>query len=258
MPKVYGYTRGVIGEPPEKVQADQQALETEFRARFETDHVWGGFFNEVVECGCVPFSQRTAGFRLGMVLERGDVVLVGKLSHAFASLRDFSEMMQHWRVVGVRVIVLDAGLDLGTEVGQMFAALLSACGELESAHHAERIRIGQTKRAAKGLSNGRPHVGFKLVGRKGRRREVRDDYARACGAQFLKWREEGHTTVRIYHECIRQRIKDSKGKQWSLGAIQRAVEAERRFQAAEEKQAREAGESEGQAAQGDQGTSKES
>ena len=68
------------------------------------------------------------------------------------------------------------------------------------------------------------------------KRLVPDEYTRACGRKFLEWRQQGFSWSEIYNHCWKIRLLTRDGREWSEGAIKRAVQGELRLQEAEAQQ----------------------
>src|SRR5262245_32808041 len=93
-----------------------------------------------------------------------------------------------------------------------------------------------SKRKALGLATGKPPYGFKTAGPPGFKRLVPCGYTRACGAKFLAWRRAGHSWATIYNHAWKVGLVRLDGREWSEGAIKRAVRAEALLQAEEARQ----------------------
>jgi hypothetical protein len=96
--------------------------------------------------------------------------------------------------------------------------------------------LAHARRKELGLPPARAGYGFMLVGPRGRRRLVPDEYTRDCGQKFLEWRRKGFSWASIYLHLWHHKVRTRDGREWSYGSIRRAVEAEQRLQ---EQEARE-------------------
>jgi hypothetical protein len=83
------------------------------------------------------------------------------------------------------------------------------------------------KRRELGLATGKPPYGFKIAGRPGYKRLVPCPHTRACGRKFLEWREKGYSWSEIYNHVWMIKMRTRDGREWSEGAIKRAVNGER-------------------------------
>jgi hypothetical protein len=75
-------------------------------------------------------------------------------------------------------------------------------------------------------ARGRPPYGFRIVGPPGFKRLVKCARTRHCGKHFVKWRRLGHSWATIYNHCWKSKILTVDGREWSEGAIKRAVRGE--------------------------------
>jgi hypothetical protein len=70
--------------------------------------------------------------------------------------------------------------------------------------------------------NGEPGYGFRMIGRRGRRKKVPDPEERRVMAALVRWRREGYTFEEIYRHLREYKVKTRAGREWSLKRIQRA------------------------------------
>jgi DNA invertase Pin-like site-specific DNA recombinase len=62
--------------------------------------------------GAKPLKLRPEGQKLRDALQPGDTVAVTKVGRAFRSLVDAAGTLEVWQRLGVKVVILDCGLDL--------------------------------------------------------------------------------------------------------------------------------------------------
>lgn len=109
-----------------------------------------------------------------------------------------------------------------------------------------RLRETQAERRLQGLLvNGCAGYGFKLIGPQGRRRKVPAPREREVMRLILEWRQGGKTWRQIWRYLLENRVRNLKGKEWSLSRIRRAYEAELALRASD---GDDSGESEGNSA----------
>lgn len=82
-----------------------------------------------------------------------------------------------------------------------------------------------------GLATGKPPYGYKIAGRPGYKRLVPCPHTRACGQKFLEWRYKGYSWSEIYNHSWMIDLRTRDGREWSEGAIKRAVRGEMLLQA---------------------------
>jgi hypothetical protein len=93
-----------------------------------------------------------------------------------------------------------------------------------------------SRRKSLDLATGKAPYGFTTEGPPGGKRLVPCAYTRACGRKFLEWKRQGVTWAAIYNHCWKLGITRLDGREWSEGAIKRAVRAEALLQHAEAKE----------------------
>lgn len=132
----YGYAR-VSSEG----QVEGSSLTTQ-RARIlawgPVEHV----FTDPAESAATPLGERPEGRRLLAKLQPGDTVVVTKLDRAWRLARDCLSTVEAWEAQGIRLVILDLGVDTGTPMGKFFLTVAAAFAELERGLINERIRSG--------------------------------------------------------------------------------------------------------------------
>jgi DNA invertase Pin-like site-specific DNA recombinase len=231
MPKLYGYCRASTNEQEDTLTIQADTVRLEYDHRFAKDYEWGGCFIDRGVSGSRPLRQRPEGHRLSTALEAGDAVLVTKLDRGFRNCSDVSNTLESWGERKVRIILMDLNADSGTPVGRMLIQMLGAVAEFERARLRERVKdtIAQRRKDGRPVSGKVPY-GMKLVGPTGKRRLARDPYTREIGAKILEWHLAGWSREVIYIHLVKLRVKTRQGKEWSAGAIQRAIVGEARLQ----------------------------
>lgn len=97
-----------------------------------------------------PLRRRHYGYKLYLEARPGDTIVFPEFRRAFAGISDCSHNLKRWVTAGVRVIVIDLGLDTSSEFGRNWTAVFLAM--MNANTHAIRERnAGLTKRSmAKG------------------------------------------------------------------------------------------------------------
>lgn len=233
MPKVYGYVRASTTEQELTLVAQQERIEKEFAARFSTvkDVTWGGMYVDQGVSGGKTLGSRPEGAKLVRDVEAGDTIIITKLDRGFRNLADLCLTLRRWADQGVRLILLDLGMDMGTYMGRLVAHILGAIAEFEKERISERTKDVFAVRRAKGYYavGGRPPYGCKLVGPRNARKLAPDPEWRAFGAEVLAlYDEQGLTFENIYHLFLRQR-KKFRNKEVSTWMIETSIKGERKL-----------------------------
>lgn len=247
MPNVYGYLRVSTIEQVHGLDAQRDCIKRNFEYLFKDKkddkdraYAWAGEFVDHGVSGGTAFRQRPEGAKLSVLLEAGDVVLVSKLDRAFRNVRDAAETLEWFIERKVWLVIVDMGIDTRTIIGKMLVAILAAVATFERDRLGERCREAHLAAKARGERHhdGRKW-GFKLSKKRpGQKRKfIPDPYVRHCAQLFVKWQdEEGLGGDRIYIRCLVERIDRiciagrGRGKEWSQGAIDRALVFERKMQ----------------------------
>lgn len=196
----------------------------------------GGEYIDQGVSGSIPIADRPAGSKLAADLERGDVALFAKLDRGFRNAADLCMTLDAWVARGVRIILLDLGVDTATPVGGLIAKIIGAVAEFE------RKMIGlRTKEVAARLkAQGLPHGGPPPYGMKIERRQtskgvwrkvfVPNKWQRHIGKSILAWRRQGWTEEAIYFHLLTTGIRNNKGGEIGTTAIRTAIREEERLE----------------------------
>ena len=156
----------------------------------------GVFIDEDVS-GSVPFNQRPNGKLLWDRLVPGDTVYITKVDRAFRSMSDAAFTLEKWKSLGIKVRIVDLGVDLNTPAGEMFFHLLAAFATFERQTISSRTKEAIAYRTRqRGIhKNARPFGWHTLRTQDGdvvleedhRERSIADDAA-ALRASGLGWK----------------------------------------------------------------------
>lgn len=172
MPKVLSYLRVSTDMQDVSIEVQRDHCQAWFAAEtakgLEATYI--GELEDVAVSGTTDLFGRPNGQYILTKLDRGDVLVVAKLSRAFRSTLDALQSMVAFRQMGIRLVVLDMNIDTSTPVGKMMITILAAVMEFERELIVERTREALTKRRAQGqwLSNKVP-PGWDLITSKQRR-----------------------------------------------------------------------------------------
>jgi hypothetical protein len=196
---------------------------------------WRGAFAEEASTRRLRFGQRPLGSRVQLSLDTGDHLVIAEAAPAFKDWSDFLETTRLWESLGIFIHFIAPPADSMTPDGRAALELLKQFAQAERGRRAERTREGNaTRRLAGRATNGSPPYGYRLVGQKGFRRRIVDQYTREVGRLIVQWKLAGHSWESIYFHLIRHDVLTRDGREFSLGAIRRAFAGECRLQAEEE------------------------
>jgi DNA invertase Pin-like site-specific DNA recombinase len=239
MPTAYSYCRVSTPQQAEsgagldaQKSAIQQHYETNLKPKgFE----WAGFFIDPAVSGSIPFNNRPAGGELAKQLQKGDRIVVAKWDRAFRSMRDMCITVEGWVTRGVRASVLDMPVDIFTDEGMLIAQMFTAIAEFERKRMRQRIREALAARKAQGRPVNRfAGHGFKWVRNgSGLKQRIADEHDRRVMARIVELRLENFTWENIYFELLKQQVKTSENREWSLSRIRRAYQAAMKLTASE-------------------------
>jgi DNA invertase Pin-like site-specific DNA recombinase len=217
------------GDANVALAADREALRSYHDANLAGEGVEFGevFFDPFPACS-KPFTNRGGWLRTFVELEKGDHLLVLRFTDLIgARLRDMGLLMEQLEYRGVVLHLADMGLRSDGEQGKEFLRVLLGLGEFDRATRADRAKDGWTLRRAGGKAvNGSAPQGYKMAGRKGRRRIVPDASEQAVMEAIAEWREQGRSVEEIRAHLAKQGCLTRAGREWSANKVRRAVSAE--------------------------------
>jgi DNA invertase Pin-like site-specific DNA recombinase len=204
MTRMLGYARVSTGKQ-ETSAALQESRLLEYAAKHGLEMV--GVFVDQDVSGGRPLKQRPQGKRLWDELQRGDTVAFTKVDRAFRSLVDAATTVELWGQLGVRVVILDVGLDLSSAAGQLFFANLVAAAAFERQLLGQRLKeaIGYLKAESRPFSNYRP-FGWQRSGTGKRARFVQLPEERALGERVVAMRKAEKSWAEIATQLHRDGI----------------------------------------------------
>src|SRR5262249_7994725 len=151
-----------------------------YRRERLTAVTWGGVFFDPSRDGARPLAHRPAGCELRRRLRPGGHVVLPALDRAFRRARDAADTLAPWREQGVVAHLLDLRAALEPPRGARLVQLAARLADCERAGRAQRAFAALARRRQAGkASNQYVGYGFKLAGRRGRRRAVPDPQERA-------------------------------------------------------------------------------
>lgn len=253
MPRAYGYLR--VSTDRQVTDQQRDAISRHYEVRLKSaGYEWGhgvgiphhdGWFEDLAVSGKLPLLSRTAGSRLLTDLAPGDVLVVSKLDRAFRDTVDCLTTMQIFAQTGIKLHVLNffgsGDMDLSSPMGELMLTIAAAFASWERRTIGERVRESVAARKLRGLPvGGRPPYPFKLIGRRGRRKFVLCHHTRACGQQFVAWKQEGWSLHAIWSHCVRHGLRTRKQQEWSIKGIRLAIQGELQLRALEAERSAEA------------------
>ena len=204
MSRLFGYARVSTGH--QETSATVQGLRLREYAAKNGLAIAGVFIDQDVS-GAKPLKLRPEGQKLWDALQPGDTVAVTKVDRAFRSLVDAAGTLEVWQRLGIKVVILDCGLDLSSPAGQLFFAQLASFAQFERQLLGQRLKeaIGHLRSQGRPFSNYRP-FGWQRAGTGKRKRFVPLPEERALGDRVVAMRRGGSSWAEIATQLHREGI----------------------------------------------------
>lgn len=108
-----------------------------------------GFFVDGDSAFTKHMRERQAGLRLMNSLERGDTLLVARMDRLVRSMVDFITITGELEKKGVRLVICNPRIDLGTADGRQLARSIASFAEWESDRRSERTKAALAAKKAR-------------------------------------------------------------------------------------------------------------
>ena len=211
MARLFAYGR--VSTDDQTTSAAAQALRLREYADASGLELAGVYIDEDVS-GARPLKHRPEGRRLWDAVQPGDVVVFTKVDRAFRSLVDAVNTLELWKTLGIRVHILDFGVDLATPAGQLFFQQLVSFAQFERAILGQRLKeaVAHLKREARPFSNFRP-FGWQRAGSGKVKRFDPLPEERELGQRVVAMRKAGQSWLQIATTLHREGVmKPGKAK----------------------------------------------
>lgn len=116
---VYGYVRYSEVDKVKGVNRQREVVTKFFTQILQPKGLtFEGFYKDAGKDARRILTDRQMGSRLNLRVRKGDVVVIASGERCFPSLRDLINVAQSWTARGVRVVVIDFGLDTSAREGK--------------------------------------------------------------------------------------------------------------------------------------------
>jgi putative DNA-invertase from lambdoid prophage Rac len=183
--KAFGYCRVSTDSQAiegTSLESQRMAIDAYYKGLLQPKgYVFGGHMLEDGVSGKVPLFDRPQGYHLKTMLQKGDALLMAKLDRGFRSVVDLIQTTDILDAWGVKLILLDMGLDCTTDIGRLMIRQMALWAEFERSRIVERITEGKRMKRLQGFCPDQAPYGFK---KNKDTRLVPDPVARQLG-QFI-------------------------------------------------------------------------
>jgi DNA invertase Pin-like site-specific DNA recombinase len=201
------YLYGRVSTDDQQTSADAQSVRLREFAEKSGLEMGGVFVDEDVS-GKIPLQERPRGKELWNLIQPGDAIAFTKVDRCFRSLVDAASTLEKWKTLGIRVHILDLGIDVNTPAGELFFSQLAAFAQFERAMIGLRVREAQAhkRRTGKPYNKTRP-IGWRRQG---------DCYVplhseRKLAERVIAYRDRGESLPRIALRLCKESIRSADG-----------------------------------------------
>lgn len=150
------------------------------------------------QSGNIPLRDRPMGRKLWDLVRPGDHVIVTKQDRGWRNIADAATTIEAWNSMGIRLTIIESGIDTGTEHGELIFHIMSIFAAQE------RKRIGKRVRDAWAYlkRNGKPYAAARPFGytRKGKGKDgewVPCQQERSLAERVIAMRDSGMSFEKI-------------------------------------------------------------
>ncbi len=199
--KVIGYGRESTADQSISAEVQQRQCREWFDRTFKDnpDAKFVRMLNDESVSGKTRLFQRPQGSLLLTMLERGDTVVASKMSRMFRSMPDTVNTLDVFNEAGIKVVLLDIGMDFDTPVGKLIFHILGAVNQFERELISERTKEALAQLRERGQYLGSPPPGWKFDSKRtnGIRELIPDMDRRTFGEYSLDQLVEGRSAKSI-------------------------------------------------------------
>jgi DNA invertase Pin-like site-specific DNA recombinase len=186
----------------------------------DAGYTLGFLFSDTPEQRRRPFFQRPGVLEFLRTCADGEGLVVASLSNAFINHDEFVEANERLEGRDIELHVVAENDPPPTyEVARMRAELLEDLARAEAERARERAveRYAECRRQGKAI--GRPPLGMKWTGPRGRRRLVPDEKDRKTMEQIRELSAKGFTLDEIFWHLLRAGVQRSSRREWARATI---------------------------------------
>lgn len=192
----------------------------------DAGYTLGFLFSDTPEERKRSFFHRPGVERFLDVCADGDGLVVASMSNAFVSHDEFIEVTERleWRDIELHVVA-ENDPPPTYEIAKMRAELLEDLARAEAERASERAveRFAECRRQGKAV--GRPPLGMKWTGPRGRRRLAPDEKDRKSMELIRELSANGFSLDDIFWHLIRNGVRRSNRREWTRSTIWQALQA---------------------------------
>lgn len=226
MSTVYGYGRHSTDKQGLTEQAQRAQVERYVQLHLD-DCTWGGWIYDAAVSGGKDLFERAKGRELLVLAQPGDHIVFAKLDRAFRKVTDGISTLAMLSQKGVRVHILDLGIDTSTPMGECALTIVLAFAQLQRKYTSERTKEALEVKRKAGLpyNKGVP-FGWKKVGSGKTGRFVPCTDERDQCVTILGYKAAGFSYDKIVELMIK--VRRPNGRRWNRNSVRLAAMAARK------------------------------
>lgn len=220
MPHAIPYFHDVADLPVAEQRLQIEALDRDLQSKGYTLRMDKALIeNEEYDYSSMRLECRPEGGVLRHVLQRGDALVVARLSLLARDLDDLTSTLLSFQFMGFALFVRDVGRG-ETDISK-WEPLVRDLSRFISDRNSERGRqAAETKRERGKPLNQHVPPGYKLIGHRRSRRVVPDAKEQKIIHRIVKLHDEKRLSFeRIHLRLLEERVRTRFGTEWSLNRI---------------------------------------
>ncbi len=184
---LYGY-----GRVSTDLQENSASAQTEKLEAYLLEHGEGRCFVDIDVSGSIPLHLRPKGKLMWDAIQPGDTVVFCRVDRVFRSVADAANTLDKWRQMGVKIAILDLGIDVYSDAGEAFFSMLSVFAQFERRLIGKRIKECQAHQRLAGKPyGGRRPWGYRKIGSRHTAEFVIDSAERLLASRVADMRQAG-------------------------------------------------------------------
>lgn len=225
-PRVFGYIRASTDKQELTLMNQRQRIEQRFQSTtgpgdVREGYAWGGVYEDDDVSGRTRWFARPSGELMFRELERGDHIIVWKLSRACRSMADFCGCLEILKEAGVTIESIHENVDMSTPLGRFMMHIIGAFNEMEVETIKMQTKEGLDYKRRNGLPfGGKSPIGWRKEGLRKQSRFVPDHAERRLALTVANLRD-GHkrSFKSIAREFAKAGYPTRQGGEWEVVTV---------------------------------------
>lgn len=225
-PRVFGYVRASTDKQELTLLNQRQRIEQRFQSTtgagdIREGYVWGGVYEDDDVSGRTRWFARPSGELMLREMERGDHIIVWKLSRACRSMADFCSCLEILKEAGITIESIHENVDMSTPLGRFMMHVIGAFNEMEVETIKMQTKESMDYKRRNGLPCGwQSPIGWRKVGMGKASKFIPEHAERRLALTVANLRDNDKRSFKsIAREFAKSRYPTRQGGEWEVVTV---------------------------------------